>query len=71
MINSDTTTISITFLFDFDQRTAFIKIKEYKLWFKERNIKYSFVYDPHWHDRPSRITLRNEDALLFKLTFGL
>lgn len=71
MIKSDTITVSLTFLFDIDQRDAFIKIKEYEHWLKERNIKYSFVYVPPWHDRPSRVTLRNEDALLFKLAFGL
>jgi len=71
MIQSDTTTVYLLFLLFINQRLAFIKIKEYEEWFKERNIKYSFVHVPPWHDRPSRVILRNEDALLFKLTFDV
>lgn len=71
MIQTETTTVNLSCLLVIDQHLAFIKIREYIDWFKERNIKYSFVHVPPWYDRPSRVILCNEDALLFKITFGL
>lgn len=54
-----------------DQRVAFMKMRQYKQWFRERDIKFSLVYNPAWDTTPTAITLRNEDAIIFKLTFGL
>jgi hypothetical protein len=47
------------------------RLKIYKSWLKERNIKYSLVFEPEWATFPTYINLRNEDALVFKLKFGL
>ena len=47
-------------------------LKEYKEWLNENNIKYSLVYSPVWQTSfPYAINMRNEDAIMFKLRFGL
>ncbi len=47
------------------------KWKAYTGWLKDRNIKYSEVREPSWSMNATALNMRNEDALLFKLTFGL
>jgi hypothetical protein len=46
-------------------------IKQYKKWFIERNIKYDFHYRIGWGIIPEYVFLSAEDALAFKLAFGL
>lgn len=65
MIYTDNTNVKI------DVFMSDALLKKYKAWLKERNIKFSLVYTPEWATYPSAINLRNEDALVFKLTFGL
>jgi hypothetical protein len=48
-----------------------VKIKEYGIWLRDRNIKYSWVKQPEWSAYPTHISMRKEDALLFRLTFDL
>lgn len=48
-----------------------LALKAYKIWLRERNIKFSLVYIPEWATYPTHINLRNEDAIAFKLRFGL
>jgi hypothetical protein len=52
-------------------RVAEAKLKEYKFWLVDNNIKYSYVYSPQWSNFPAAINMRNEDAIMFKLRFGL
>lgn len=52
-------------------RAAESKLKEYKSWLVDNNIKYSYVYSPQWANFPAAINMRNEDAIIFKLRFGL
>lgn len=47
------------------------RLKEYEAWLKERNVKYTLVYVPIWDTTPASINMRNEDALIFKMVFGL
>ncbi len=47
------------------------RLKQYTDWLDERNIKYSMVRWPNWATHPTAINMRNEDALVFRLTFGL
>jgi hypothetical protein len=47
------------------------ELKVYEAWLKEQNIKYSFVKYPQWAPWATGINMRNEDALMFKLRFGL
>lgn len=54
-----------------DEREAFVKLRQYKQWFRERNIKYSLSYTPLWAHIPTHIIMRNEDALIFKLVFNI
>ena len=74
MIERDNTTVTIAPAqptFDstpFDQHK---KLAIYKKWLRENNIKYSLVRSPEWNSYPTGINMRNEDALIFKLTFGL
>lgn len=69
MITPDNTRVYIPCYLN-DRKQAAL-IKSYKAWFRERNIKYSFCYNPAWGSSPDSVILRNEDALLFKLSFGL
>lgn len=70
MIKSDST--KIEFRWDLmNDRARSELIRKYKDWFIEHNIKYSFESYPAWWTYPTSVILRNEDALLFKLTFGL
>lgn len=48
-----------------------LRLKEYETWLRERNIKYTVVYLPLWDTVPSAINLRNEDAIIFKMVFGI
>jgi hypothetical protein len=68
MINPDNINIEVDI---FPVRGGNARLKEYTTWLKERNIKYSLVRDPPWISHPSSINMRNEDAIAFKLTFGL
>lgn len=70
MINPDNTTIQFSY-YVFHERDHIAKLKKYVDWLKERNIKYSFVKYPQWMSHPTGINMRNEDALMFKLAFGL
>lgn len=54
--------------FDFQARKT---LTGYKNWLRERNIKFTLVYTPVWDTYPSHINLRTEDAVAFKLRFGL
>jgi len=69
MYTNDTTLINLPKFVD--DRGYIHVLKTYKAWLDERNIKYSFHYWPLWAPYPSGIRLRNEDALIFKLTFNL
>jgi len=41
-------------------------------WLEERNIIYSPIFAASWHNLPISIYIYNEeDAVMFKLTFGL
>lgn len=71
MFSPDNTRVAIKqFRYD-DQRAAATQLKEYKQWFDERSIKYSFHNFPAWATYPTSVILRNEDALAFKLAFNL
>ncbi len=65
MIRRDNTDVEINVVFD---RTL---LKEYTTWLNERNIKYTLVKSPIWVEIPSAINMRNEDAIIFRLTFGI
>lgn len=53
-------------------RDDMLRLLEYKEWLKENNVKYSLVYLPVWSRQyPYAINMRNEDAMMFKLSFGL
>jgi hypothetical protein len=69
MYSTDNTNVDIPW--EGDPRHKQEKLKEYKNWLDERNIKYSLIHSPLWDHFPASINMRNEDALLFKLTFGL
>lgn len=71
MIRSDHSRISFKFLDQLEHRTKMEIVKGYEEWFINHNIKYSFDRFPPWSPYPTSVILRNEDALLFKLTFGL
>jgi hypothetical protein len=71
MIRSDHTKISFEFLDRLQDRPKMEIINGYKEWFINHNIKYSFDRFPPWSPCPTSVILRKEDALLFKLTFGL
>jgi hypothetical protein len=45
--------------------------EQHKKWFIERNIKYDFHYRIGWGIIPEYVFLSAEDALAFKLAFGL
>jgi len=47
------------------------ELRDYIKWLDDRNIKYSMVKKPIWTDMPVAINMRNEDAIMFRLTFGL
>lgn len=47
------------------------RLKKYVNWLYENNIKYSLVRKPEWSTHATAINMRNEDALMFKLVFGL
>ncbi len=55
----------------FPDRGGNARLKMYTDWLKERNIKYTLIKYPNWASHPSAINLRIEDALAFKLTFGI
>lgn len=58
--------------YGFEDRTVHGKIRVWKEWLDERNIKYFWVRTPEWSSFPTHIVLvREEDATLFKLTFEL
>lgn len=65
MIRRDNTDVEINVAFN---RPLLI---EYTSWLNERNIKYTFVKSPIWVDIPAAINMRNEDAIIFRLTFGI
>jgi len=48
-----------------------IKVKEYKNWLNDRNIKHNFVKNPDWSVIPEYVLLEAGDAMAFKLAFGL
>jgi len=66
MYTNDSTRVYIPPAVTYDKN-----LKLYKAWLKERNMKFSFVYVPEWNPYPAAIVLRNEDAVMFKLVFGL
>lgn len=66
---NDNTTIQIP-VCNSDRRTSEL-VKIYTSWLDERNVKYSRVYQPIWNSVPTGISMRNEDAIAFKLVFGL
>jgi 16S rRNA G527 N7-methylase RsmG len=68
MWNTDNTNIEVDI---YPDRGGNERLKQYTTWLKERNIKYNLVRVPEWASHPSHINMRNEDALIFKLTFGL
>lgn len=47
------------------------ELRSYISWLDERLVKYSLVKKPIWTDFPVAINMRNEDAIAFKLVFGL
>lgn len=53
------------------KRLDLATLKRYKIWLRENNIKYSVVRVPLWNPIATGINMRNEDALVFKLIFGL
>lgn len=54
-----------------DVRFRYKLLKEYTDWLKRNNIKYSLVKSPIWINSPTAINMRNEDAIIFRLTFGI
>lgn len=70
MISPDNTTIQFPYA-TFRLKEHLAEVKSYEVWLRERNIKYSFVRQPQWLSYPTGINMRNEDALIFRLTFGL
>jgi hypothetical protein len=54
-----------------NSKKSAVQLREYETWLKERNIKYTLVYVPIWDTAPASINMRNEDALVFKMVFGL
>lgn len=66
MIRTDNTNVEIR---SFYRENHSLKIL--KKWLDERQVKYSLVFSPAWDSEPSYINLRNEDAVAFKLAFGL
>ena len=46
-------------------------LRKYKDWLKERNIKFSVVREPLWSAQATGLNMRNQDALMFKMVFGL
>ena len=69
MIYTDNTNVGLKI--GYSDRVAEAQLKEYKVWLIENNIKYSLVYIPQWANFPCAINMRNEDATMFKLVFGL
>lgn len=73
MIERDNTTVKIARgpdpLGRYDDVNKTVAV--YRKWLKENNIKYNLVRVPEWNSYPTGINMRNEDALIFKLTFGL
>jgi len=55
----------------YHSRELSVILKTYATWLDERNIKYSYVREPLWAATPTAINMRSEDALMFKLVFGL
>jgi hypothetical protein len=68
MINSDNTNVELNL---FPNREGDAIVKKYTDWLKERNIKFSLVKQPIWVDFPVAINMRKEDAIIFRLTFGI
>ena len=68
MCNRDNIDIQVDI---FPDRGGNARLKMYTDWLKERNIKYTLIKYPNWASHPSAINLRIEDALAFKLTFGI
>jgi len=68
MWNTDNTNVEVNI---FPDRGGLLRLRQYTTWLDERNIKYSLVRSPEWATNPSMINMRNEDALMFKLVFGL
>ena len=66
-----TDNINVRLRIGLSDRPAIIQLAEYKTWLNENNIKYSYVYSPQWANFPCAINMRNEDAVIFKLRFGL
>ena len=54
-----------------DYRAEITHLKELEAWLMQNNIKYSLIYEPLWSSYPRAINMRNEDATMFKLRFGL
>ena len=69
MIEPDNTTVKLPF--DYINRQTIECLRRYEAWLNERNIKYSLVRNPIWLPYATGINMRNQDALIFKLTFNL
>jgi hypothetical protein len=57
---------------EYGDRVDAIRLKQFVNWLRIRKIKYSLVYKPVWNrNHPWAINMRTDDALVFKLVFGL
>ena len=54
-----------------DHNTARAKFKEMKSWLQNNNVKYSLEFSPTWSELPCTISMSSENALAFKLRYGL
>lgn len=52
-------------------RIKIIRLRQFENWLKLKNIKYSLVKKPIWNSEVTHINMRKEDAVMFKLVFGL
>jgi len=70
MTYTDNTNVRIPMLFGMSREDN-EQLAMFETWLKENNVKYSKVYSPQWANFPYALNMRNEDAIMFKLRFGL
>jgi hypothetical protein len=52
------------------EREISLRLRQFETWLKKKNIKYTLIRKPLW-GRVTEINMRTEDAVVFKLVFGL
>lgn len=69
MYSGETVTVKIPQMYN--PRESVRVINGYRTWLNERNIKFVLVYAPVWNSIPEGLSMRAEDALMFRLAFNL